>query len=231
MPFPFMLIGAAAMAAMAAAQANQANQRAKGAAGINQQALNAEVEQNRLKNYDQMYRLGQESRSQIGAFMNGQGFGSGGSVNSAIAQMYADASMDSQHLRDAIKNGDTAASYQRQSIINQARSSMSPVGLAAIQGGLQGAALGASFGSAVNSYNTQSATSGVLNNPNAPAWQVDAVLKGVPAESLNNPRIAEILSQQYNTNQSLSNLAVQASQQNAAAASSALNYWNSRGGK
>jgi hypothetical protein len=229
--FPFLIAGGAALGAgMSALSASSNNRAVKQAAAANIAAANNELVQKRFQTYDQMGTLTQNVQSNIGKFLNSSHFGSSGSINAVLAQMYTDAYGDNQALRSDLSNAETSNKLQRQGIVANASNQMQSVGLSVLQGGIQGAMTGAALGSAIDSFNTQNAMSKVLNDPNAPQWKIDAALKGVAPTLLNNPRVASILSASYTMNQQIQNTALQAAQAQQRAAQSGFNFYNTKNG-
>lgn len=210
MPFPFILVGLMiAGAAASAAAANQANQRAKGAAGQNYLANNQDLYQSMLASYDQSSRLGVSAASNIGQLLNRTGGARGQSSLDTVGQVALDAGMDAQNIRQGQDYAKSATAIRQQQVQNQANSSLQPIGMAAIQGGIQGASIGSSLQGAFDSYQRSTAQAAALQKAqlamdpqNSPAIQeigraqASALADGVSPQYLNHPAVMERYQQQ-----------------------------------
>lgn len=207
MAFPFILagVGAAAMGGLGAASANKSNQSVKSAARASQEAINANLVQQRLAAMDQRHTLGQQTSSTVGSFFN-RGYGRGQAFRLALAQIYSDVAMDSQNITQGMEYAERAAAIDRQNVRNGANAQMQSVGLAAVSGAVQGAQMGYSLGSGIQNLQRSVEINKVLSNPATTPAQTQAVLSGVPVSQLNNPAVTSY----FESQQELHRLALQA---------------------
>jgi len=201
-----MGVGMAGLSALGASQANSATSKA---AVANQKAAAQEIVQNRMAIYDQMGQHSQAVQSRIGSFANSVGFRTGRSINSVIGQMFSDSQADSNALRNRLRNAEVSGQLQLQSIRANANTQMQSVGLAALQGGLQGFSMGMSLQSAISDMSTQLEVSKLVNDPSTPAWKIDALSRGVNPSFFNNAGFSNALQTNWTNMSNIANMSLQ----------------------
>lgn len=150
-----MAIGAAAGAVMGGIQQNQQNKKIRKAAIANQENINKTEMQTRLGTMQALSSQGEafrvsQANNQVSMFNDS--YRSGNSLNAALASNLGQQIQGTKNVNMNMENQIAAMELQKKNIVTDARNQSTPVGMAAVQGGFQGAQVAGQFIQGVNSF-------------------------------------------------------------------------------